>query len=157
MVELTEDEIQGFDQIYIVARDSAWHVGMAAQYVIEDGGDIPVRKGLASEFRYRRMSMNKKSMVIVISQYGETADTLDALRLIKEKGITTLAIVNVVGSSIVCEADKIFYTLAELEISVATTKDYSAQLIAMYCLIVHLQKSEIGLQKNSTAITFLSY
>lgn len=84
-------------------------------------------------------------------------DTLAALRLAKEKGITTLAIVNVVGSSIACEADKIFYTLAELEISVATTKDYNAQLTAMYCLTVHLQKSEIGLQKNSTAITFLSY
>lgn len=135
-VELTEDEILGFDQIYIVACGSAWHVGMAAQYVIEDLADIPVRVELASEFRYRRMSWNKNSLVIVISQSGETADTLAALRLAKEKGITTLAVVNVVGSSIAREADKVFYTLAGPEISVATTKAYSAQLAAMYCLAV---------------------
>ena len=91
-VELTEDEILGFDQIYIVACGSAWHVGMAAQYVIEDLADIPVRVELASEFRYRRMSLNKNSLVIVISQSGETADTLAALRLAKEKGITMLLV-----------------------------------------------------------------
>ena len=139
-VELTEDEILGFDQIYIVACGSAWHVGMAAQYVIEDLADIPVRVELASEFRYRRMSLNKNSLVIVISQSGETADTLAALRLAKEKGITTLAVVNVVGSSIAREADKVFYTLAGPEISVATTKAYSAQLAAMYCLAVQFAK-----------------
>ena len=139
-VELTKDEILGFDQIYIVACGSAWHVGMAAQYVIEDLADIPVRVELASEFRYRRMSWNKNSLVIVISQSGETADTLAALRLAKEKGITTLAVVNVVGSSIAREADKVFYTLAGPEISVATTKAYSAQLVAMYCLAVQFAK-----------------
>ena len=139
-VELTEDEILGFDQIYIVACGSAWHVGMAAQYVIEDLSDIPVRVELASEFRYRRMSLNKNSLVIVISQSGETADTLAALRLAKEKGITTLAVVNVVGSSIAREADTVFYTLAGPEISVATTKAYSAQLAAMYCLAVQFAK-----------------
>ena len=139
-VELTEDEILGFDQIYIVACGSAWHVGMAAQYVIEDLSDIPVRVELASEFRYRRMSLNKNSLVIVISQSGETADTLAALRLAKEKGITTLAVVNVVGSSIAREADKVFYTLAGPEISVATTKAYSAQFVAMYCLAVQFAK-----------------
>ena len=139
-VELTEDEIRGFDKIYIVACGSAWHVGMAAQYVIEDLSDIPVRVELASEFRYRRMSLNKNSLVIVISQSGETADTLAALRLAKEKGITTLAVVNVVGSSIAREADKVFYTLAGPEISVATTKAYSAQFVAMYCLAVQFAK-----------------
>ena len=139
-VELTEDEIRGFDQIYIVACGSAWHVGMAAQYVIEDLSDIPVRVELASEFRYRRMSLNKNSLVIVISQSGETADTLAALRLAKEKGIITLAVVNVVGSSIAREADKVFYTLAGPEISVATTKAYSAQFVAMYCLAVQFAK-----------------
>ena len=139
-VELTKDEILGFDQIYLVACGSAWHVGMAAQYVIEDLADIPVRVELASEFRYRRMSWNKNSLVIVISQSGETADTLAALRLAKEKGITTLAVVNVVGSSIAREADKVFYTLAGPEISVATTKAYSAQLAAMYCLAVQFAK-----------------
>ena len=139
-VEITEEEIQKFEQIYIVACGSAWHVGMAAQYVIEDLVDVPVRVELASEFRYRKMSINKNSLVIVISQSGETADTLAALRLAKEKGITTLAIVNVVGSSIAREADKVFYTLAGPEISVATTKAYSAQLVAMYCLAVQFAR-----------------
>lgn len=139
-VDLTAEEIQTFEQIYIVACGSAWHVGMAAQYVIEDLADISVRVELASEFRYRKMSINKNSLVIVISQSGETADTLAALRLAKEKGITTLAIVNVVGSSIAREADKVFYTLAGPEISVATTKAYSAQLAAMYCLAVEFAK-----------------
>ena len=102
--------------------------------------DVPVRVELASEFRYRKMPVNKNSLVIVISQSGETADTLAALRLAKEKGITTLAIVNVVGSSIAREADKVFYTLAGPEISVATTKAYSAQLVAMYCLAVQFAR-----------------
>ena len=110
-VEITEDEIKNFEQIYIVACGSAWHVGMAAQYVLEDIADIPVRVELASEFRYRKMPVNQKALVIVVSQSGETADTLAALRLAKEKGITTLAVVNVVGSSIAREADKVFYTL----------------------------------------------
>ena len=115
---------------------SAWHVGMDAQYVLEDMARIPVRVELASEFRYRPMALNQNALVIVISQSGETADTLAALRLAKEKGMTTLAIVNVVGSSIAREADKVFYTLAGPEISVATTKAYSAQLAAMYCIAV---------------------
>ena len=139
-VEITKDEIKNFEQIYIVACGSAWHVGMAAQYVLEDMADIPVRVELASEFRYRKMPLNQKALVIVVSQSGETADTLAALRLAKEKGITTMAIVNVVGSSIAREADKVFYTLAGPEISVATTKAYSAQLAAMYCLAVQFAK-----------------
>lgn len=139
-VEITEDEIKNFEQIYTVACGSAWHVGMAAQYVLEDIADIPVRVELASEFRYRKMPLNQKALVIVVSQSGETADTLAALRLAKEKGITTMAIVNVVGSSIAREADKVFYTLAGPEISVATTKAYSAQLTAMYCLAVQFAK-----------------
>ena len=137
---LTEEEIKKFDQIYIVACGSAWHVGMAAQYVLEDMADIPVRVELASEFRYRKMPLNPNSLVIVISQSGETADTLAALRMAKEKKIVTMAIVNVVGSSIAREADKVFYTLAGPEISVATTKAYSAQLSAMYCLAVQFAK-----------------
>ena len=139
-VGITGDEIKGFEQIYIVACGSAWHVGMAAQYVLEDMADISVRVELASEFRYRKMSLNPKALMIVVSQSGETADTLAALRLAKEKGITTMAIVNVVGSSIAREADKVFYTLAGPEISVATTKAYSAQLAAMYCLAVQFAK-----------------
>ena len=139
-VPLTDEEIQRYEQIYIVACGSAWHVGMAAQYVLEDLAQIPVRVELASEFRYRKMPLNKNSLVIVVSQSGETADTLAALRMAKEKGLDTMAVVNVVGSSIAREADKVFYTLAGPEISVATTKAYSAQIAAMYCLAVQFAK-----------------
>lgn len=111
-VEISDEEIKAFEQIYIVACGSAWHVGMAGRDVLEDLADIPVRVELASEFRYRKMPINPKALVIVISQSGETADTLAALRMTKEKGITTMAVVNVVGSSIAREADKVFYTLA---------------------------------------------
>lgn len=135
-VKLSKDEIKDISQIYIAACGSAWHVGMAAQYVIEDLAGIPVRVELASEFRYRKMQLDRYALVIVISQSGETADTLAALRMAKDKGVKTLAIVNVVGSSIAREADKVFYTLAGPEISVATTKAYSAQLAAVYCLAV---------------------
>ena len=135
-VGLTEEEIKGIEQVYIVACGSAWHVGMETQYVIEDLAEIPVRVELASEFRYRKMPLNKNALAIIISQSGETADTLAALRLAKEKGIKTLAVVNVVGSSIAREADHVLYTLAGPEISVATTKAYSAQLVAVDCLAV---------------------
>ena len=145
---LTEEEIKKFDQVYIVACGSAWHVGMAAQYVLEDMADIPVRVELASEFRYRKMPLNPNSLVIVISQSGETADTLAALRMAKENKIVTMAIVNVVGSSIAREADKVFYTLAGPEISVATTKAYSAQLSAMYCLAVQFAKVRDKITEN---------
>ena len=139
-VPLTDEEIRRYEQIYIVACGSAWHVGMAAQYVMEDLAQIPVRVELASEFRYRKMPLNKNALVIVVSQSGETADTLAALRMAKEKGLDTMAVVNVVGSSIAREADKVFYTLAGPEISVATTKAYSAQIAAMYCLAVQFAK-----------------
>lgn len=135
-VGLNKEQIRKFSRIYIVACGSAWHVGMTAQYVIEDLADISVRVELASEFRYRKIPLDKDALVIAISQSGETADTLAALRLAKECGIATLAIVNVVGSSIAREADYVFYTLAGPEISVATTKAYSAQLVAIYCLAV---------------------
>ena len=133
-VGLTDDIIRELSQIDIVACGSAWHVGMAAQYVFEDIARIPVRVELASEFRYRRMLLDKNSLVVVISQSGETADSLAALREAKQKGLKTLAVVNVVGSSIAREADFVFYTLAGPEISVATTKAYSTQLIASYLL-----------------------
>lgn len=145
---LTEEEIKKLDQIYIVACGSAWHAGMAAQYVLEDMADIPVRVELASEFRYRKMPLNPNSLVIVISQSGETADTLAALRMAKENKIVTMAIVNVVGSSIAREADKVFYTLAGPKISVATTKAYSAQLSAMYCLAVQFAKVRDKITEN---------
>ena len=133
-VGLTEEQIRDISQIYIVACGSAYHVGVAAQYVIEDLARIPVRVELASEFRYRKPLMDPKGLVIIISQSGETADSLAALREAKAKGIRTLTIVNVVGSSIAREADNVFYTLAGPEIAVATTKAYSTQLIACYTL-----------------------
>ena len=139
-MQISDEDLNKYEQIYIVACGSAWHVGMAAQYVLEDLTDIPVRVELASEFRYRKMPLNQKALVIVVSQSGETADTLAALRLAKEKKLATLAIVNVVGSSIAREADHVLYTLAGPEISVATTKAYSAQLAAMYCLAVQFAR-----------------
>ena len=139
-VGLTEEEIRDISQIYIIACGSAYHVGMAAQYVIEDMVRIPVRVELASEFRYRNPILDPHALAIVISQSGETADSLAALRLCKKHGIRTLAIVNVVGSSIAREADNIFYTLAGPEISVATTKAYSTQLIAAYVLAIQFAK-----------------
>ncbi len=135
---LSDEQIQKLTGITIVACGSAWHVGMAAQYVIEDMAQIPVRVELASEFRYRPLLADKNSLVIVISQSGETADTLAALRLAKEKGIMTLAIVNVIGSTIAREADKVIYTMAGPEIAVATTKAYSAQLIVGYLIAMAL-------------------
>ncbi|ADU20704.1 MULTISPECIES: glutamine--fructose-6-phosphate transaminase (isomerizing) [Ruminococcus] len=137
---LTDEEVQALSQIYIVACGSAYHVGVAAQYVIEELTSIPVRVELASEFRYRKTPLNKNSLVIIISQSGETADSRAALTLAKEKGIKTLGIVNVVGSNIAREADSVFYTLAGPEISVATTKAYSTQLIASYLLAMQFAK-----------------
>ena len=139
-IDITEEEIKKYSQIYIVACGSAWHVGVEAQYVIEEMAQIPVRVELASEFRYREMPLVKNGLVIVISQSGETADTLAAMRMAKEKGLATLAVVNVIGSSIAREADKVFYTLAGPEISVATTKGYSAQLAALDCIAVQFAK-----------------
>ena len=139
-IGLTDENIQDIDQIYIIACGSAYHVGMAAQYVFEDMVRVPVRVELASEFRYRNPILNPKALAIIISQSGETADSLAALRLCKENNIRTLGIVNVVGSSIAREADNVFYTLAGPEISVATTKAYSTQLIAAYALAIQFAK-----------------
>ena len=139
-VGLTEEEIKKISQIYIVACGSAYHVGVAAQYVMEDLAKIPVRVELASEFRYRKPLIAKDSLAIVVSQSGETADSLAALREAKNLGAKTLAVVNVVGSSIAREADNVFYTLAGPEIAVATTKAYSTQLIAGYLLAVEFAK-----------------
>ena len=139
-IGLTDENIQDIDQIYIIACGSAYHVGMAAQYVFEDMVRVPVRVELASEFRYRNPILNPTALAIIISQSGETADSLAALRLCKENNIRTLGIVNVVGSSIAREADNVFYTLAGPEISVATTKAYSTQLIASYALAIQFAK-----------------
>ena len=153
-VGLTEEEIQGISQIHIVACGSAYHVGAVAQYVMEDLAEIPVRIDVASEFRYRKPLLDPKSLVIVISQSGETADSLAALREAKQCGVKTLAIVNVVGSSIAREADNVFYTMAGPEIAVATTKAYSTQLIAVYCLALQfaLVRGKMDEKRYSTLL-----
>ncbi len=133
-VGITDEIIRSHSSVYIVACGSAWHVGMEAQYVLEELCDLQVRVELASEFRYRKNRLPSDALVIVISQSGETADSLAALRMAKEKGLRTLAIVNVLDSSIAREADHCMYTLAGPEISVATTKAYSCQLVCMFML-----------------------
>ena len=133
-IGITDEVIKEITQIHIVACGSAWHVGTAAQYVIEDLARIPVRVELGSEFRYRNPILNPNDLVVIISQSGETADSLAALREAKDRGVRTLAIVNVEGSSIAREADYVFYTKAGIEIAVATTKGYTTQLIVTYLL-----------------------
>lgn len=139
-VGITEEQIRDVGQIHIVACGSAYHAGVVAQYVIEDLARIPVRVELASEFRYRNPLLKENDMVLIISQSGETADSLAAMREAKNRGVRTLAIVNVVGSSIAREADNVFYTLAGPEIAVATTKAYSCQLIACYLLALEFAR-----------------
>lgn len=131
---IEDDKLKTYQRIYIVACGSAYHVGVAAKYVFEKMAQVPVEIDIASEFRYRDPILMKDSLFVVISQSGETADSLAALRLVKEKGIDTLAVVNVTGSSIAREADYVMYTYAGPEIAVATTKAYSCQLINMYLL-----------------------
>lgn len=133
-LNMTDDEIKNLKKIHIVACGTAYHAGMAAKYVIEEMARISVELDMASEFRYRNPIIEPGALVIVISQSGETADTLQALRDSKEKGAKVLGIVNVVGSAIAREADSVMYTWAGPEIAVASTKAYSAQLIALYLL-----------------------
>ena len=139
-IGLSDELLNGIHQIHIVACGSAYHVGGAGQYIIEDLCRIPVRVELASEFRYRNPILDQSDLVIIISQSGETADSLAALRETKNLGVKTLGIINVVGSSIAREADYVFYTLAGPEIAVATTKAYSAQLVAIYMLAIQIGK-----------------
>ena len=133
-LNMSAEEIQDIDKIMIVACGSAYHTGVTSKYVFEGLARIPVEVDLASEFRYRKPILNERTLVVVISQSGETADTLAALRESKKQGARVLGIVNVVGSSIAREADNVMYTWAGPEIAVATTKAYSAQLIALYLL-----------------------
>ncbi len=139
-LNMTDKEMAAIRKIHIVACGSAYHAGVTGKYVIEGLARVPVEVDLASEFRYRNPILEENSMVIVISQSGETADTLAALRESKARGFKVLGIVNVVGSSIAREADNVMYTWAGPEIAVATTKAYSAQLIALYLLALKLGK-----------------
>ncbi len=135
-LNIDDEFVRNIDRLYIVACGSAYHTGVTGKYVFEGLSRIPVDVDLASEFRYRNPIMSKNSLVIVISQSGETADTLAALREAKRNGVKVLGIVNVVGSSIARESDFVFYTWAGPEIAVATTKAYSTQLIALYLLAI---------------------
>ena len=148
---LTAEDIKAVDNILIIGCGSAYHVGMVAQYVFEDLTGIPVRVEVASEFRYRRSPIVPNTLAIVISQSGETADSLEALRKCKAEGIKTLAIVNVIGSSIAREADYVFYTLAGPEIAVATTKAYSTQLVANDLLAIEFARVRGNLAKKQAA------
>ncbi len=133
-LEMSEEDIRKLKRIYIIGCGSAYHVGVTGKYVIEKLTRIPVEVDLASEFRYRNPILEQDSMVIIISQSGETADSLAALRKAQELGVKVLGVVNVVGSTIAREADNVLYTWAGPEISVATTKAYSTQLSALYLL-----------------------
>lgn len=139
---MTDEEIRTINKIYIVACGSAYHTGVSAKYVIEGLARIPVEVDLASEFRYRNPILDSQTLLIVVSQSGETADTLAALREAKACGVRTLGIVNVVGSSIAREADNVMYTWAGPEIAVATTKAYSTQLIAEYLLAIRFAQAK---------------
>ena len=138
---MSDEDMRQIKKIHIVACGSAYHTGVTGKYIIEGLARIPVEVDVASEFRYRNPVLEEGGMVIVISQSGETADTLAALREAKERGFKVLGIVNVVGSSIAREADNVMYTWAGPEIAVATTKAYSAQLIALYLLALKISKS----------------
>ncbi len=138
---LNDEALADIDQIYIVACGSAYHVGMVLQYVIEDMTRLPVRVEVASEFRYRLPVLSGKGMALIISQSGETADSLAALREVKRQGLPVTAIVNVLGSSIAREADYVLYTMAGPEIAVATTKAYSTQLIVGYMLAMEIARA----------------
>lgn len=148
---LTPEALRKISSIHIAACGSAWHVGMAAQYVVEELAEVPTRVELASEFRYRKLLLDKDALVLVISQSGETADSLAALREAKKRGLRTLAVVNVLGSTIAREADSVLYTLAGPEISVATTKAYSAQLMVLYALAVQLALARGKLTQDAYA------
>ncbi len=135
-LEMDEETVRGIKRVYIIGCGSAYHVGVAARYVFENLARLPVEVDVASEFRYRNPVLEPDSLALIISQSGETADTLAALRLCREKGVKTVGIVNVVGSSIAREADSTLYTWAGPEIAVATTKAYSTQLAACYLLAI---------------------
>ncbi|GMB10953.1 MAG: glutamine--fructose-6-phosphate transaminase (isomerizing) [Candidatus Improbicoccus devescovinae] len=161
--EIIMNELDKFDKKYInsikkiciVACGSAYHVGVAAKYIFETLIKIPVEVDLASEFRYRSPVINTETLMIIISQSGETADSLAVLRESKRHGAKVLAIVNVVGSSIASESDFVFYTWAGIEISVATTKAYSAQLASIYLFAFYIAKIRDSLTNENSYKKYL--
>jgi len=139
-INLTKEDLDKIDKIFIVACGTAYHAGVVGKYVIEKFARIPVEVDVASEFRYRNALVSEKNLVIIISQSGETLDTLVALKECKKRGARVLSIVNVVGSSIARESHDVLYTMAGPEIAVASTKAYNTQLAAIYLLGIHLAK-----------------
>ena len=148
---MEDEELREINRIHIVACGSAYHAGMTAKYVFEGLARVPVEVDLASEFRYRNPILQRDDLVIIISQSGETADSLAALREAKGRGVKTLGIVNVVGSSIAREADRVMYTWAGPEIAVATTKAYSAQLVAEYLLAIKFAQAKHTVAEQEVA------
>ena len=137
-VKITKEDLEKIDKIFIVACGTAYHAGVVGKYVIENLARIPVEVDVASEFRYRDPLVNERTLTIVISQSGETADTIAALKEAKKKGSRVIAITNVVGSSVSREADDVLYTWAGPEIAVASTKAYTTQLVALYLIAMDL-------------------
>lgn len=146
--KLTKEELEAIDRIYIVACGTAYHAGLMGKVVIEKHAKIPVEVDIASEFRYRDPLITDKSLIISVSQSGETADTLAVLRAAKEVGARTLAVTNVVGSTISREADNVIYTMAGPEIAVASTKAYTTQVVIMYALGLYFGELRGTLDKN---------
>ena len=135
-VKLTDEDLRSLSQVYIVACGTSYHAGLVGKFLLENLARIPVEVDIASEFRYRNPVLNKNVLVIVVSQSGETADTLAALRLAKQQGCRTMAICNVVGSSVSREAESVLYTHCGPEIGVASTKAFTGQLASMYLLAI---------------------
>lgn len=155
-IKLGKEELANINRIYICACGTAYYAGLIGKYLIERIVRIPVNSEMASEFRYKDPLIDDKTLMIVVSQSGETADTLAAMRLAKEKGARVMGIVNAVGSSIAREADDVLYTLAGPEIAVASTKAFSAQVVAMYLLTIHLAQ-ELGKMDEKTTMEIKGY
>jgi len=148
-IRLTQRDLEGVYRMVIVACGTSYHAGLAGKYLIERLAGIPVEVEIASEFRYRNPAVDKNSLVIVISQSGETADTLESMRKAKGKGVRAFAITNVAGSTIPSEADYSLYTCAGPEISVASTKAYTSQLTAIYLIALKLAYLKGGIDKDA--------
>ena len=151
-INFTKEELDNFDRVFIVACGTAYHAGLVGKTVIENLAKIPVEVDIASEFRYREPLITEKSLLIVVSQSGETADTLAVLRDAKKLGATVLAVTNVVGSSVSREAHHVLYTWAGPEIAVASTKAYETQLIAMYILGLYLGETKETISKEEARV-----
>ncbi|MFH0924803.1 MAG: glutamine--fructose-6-phosphate transaminase (isomerizing) [bacterium] len=147
-LNLTKEEIANFNRVYIVACGTAWHAGLVGKFLLEDKFQIPIEVDIASEFRYRKLRIDSQVLFIAISQSGETADTLAALRIAKQKGAKVISICNVLGSSVSRESDGVIFTHAGPEIGVASTKAFTCQLTALYLLMIHIGRIKDTIPKD---------